>query len=114
MKQILDLDTGKVVHDLKHQIVARSVAWHPDGKTLAVACNDSRISQIDLWDVPAAKKTLVLAGLRNGGITLAFSHAGNRLVSVGWEGMLRLWDPRTGKQLFSTMSPTTARISSCR
>ena len=102
--EIRALDTGKVVADLP-QVRSRAtdLAWHPDGKTLAVVGSDSRIY---LWDVAAGKQTLVLEGLRNGGITIAFNHAGDLLASTGWEGILRLWDPRTGKQLFSTMSGT--------
>ena len=37
-------------------------------------------------------------------LRFAFNHAGDLLASGGWEGVLRLWDPRTGKQLFSTPS----------
>jgi WD40 repeat protein len=47
----------------------------------------------------------VLAGHKNGGIELAFSHSGDLLASYGWDQTLRLWDPRTGKQLLSTPSP---------
>jgi WD40 repeat protein len=55
--------------------------------------------------VAAAKQTLVIEGPRNNGTKIAFNHAGDLLASAGWDGMLRLWDPRTGKQRFGTMSP---------
>src|SRR5205823_2602866 len=58
--------------------------------------------KIYLMDLPSRKQTLVLEGPRNGGNFLAYSHAGDLLASTGWDGTLRLWDPRTGKQLFST------------
>jgi WD40 repeat protein len=38
----------------------------------------------------------------NGSWPCTFNQAGDLLASVGWEATLRLWDPRTGKQLFST------------
>ena len=64
------------------------LAWHPDGKTLAVGA----YARIYLWDVPSGKQTFALEGLRNGGIGLDFNHAGDLLASVGWEGVMRLWD----------------------
>ncbi|HEX8199935.1 MAG TPA: serine/threonine-protein kinase, partial [Isosphaeraceae bacterium] len=72
------------------------VAWHPDGKTLATACNDRRIY---LWDVATHQQTAALEGHRHVGLRVAFSPGGDLLVSTGWEGRLRLWDARTGKPL---------------
>jgi len=99
--EIRDLETGTVV-DLPNPVIADNLAWHPDGKTLAVVGNDRRIY---LWDVPAGKQTLVLEGIRNGGIEIAFNHSGDLLASTGWDGILRLWDPLTGHQLFSATWP---------
>jgi eukaryotic-like serine/threonine-protein kinase len=100
--QVLDLDTENVTATLPHRLGVASLAWHPDGKMLAVAHQGP--ARIHLWDVPALKQTHVLEGIRNGGVTMAFNHAGDRLASTGWDGMLRLWDPRTGQQLFGTTS----------
>ena len=99
--EIRELDTGKVVADLKHPLKAHNLAWHPDGQTLAVGGSDRRIY---LWDVAASKQTLVLEGARNDAMEFAYNPAGDLLASACWEGVLRLWDPRTGKQLFSTWS----------
>ncbi len=101
--EIRALDTGKVVADLRHPVAPLNLAWHPDGKTLAVVGSGIG-SRIFLWDVAAAKQTLVIEGISNGGVQIAFDHSGDLLASAGWEGKLRLWDPQTGKQLFSTMS----------
>ena len=99
--RVYDLETARKVADLPQPARANSFAWHPDGKTLAVACDDSRIY---LWDLALGKQTHVLEGTRNNGIGIAFNHAGDLLASGGWEGVLRLWDPRTGTQLFSMPS----------
>jgi eukaryotic-like serine/threonine-protein kinase len=99
--EIRALDTGEVVADLRGPVAPTYLAWRPDGKTLAVVGSDSRIY---LWDVAAGKQTLVIEGIRNAGVAIAFNHAGDLLASTGWEGKLRLWDPQTGKQLFSTVS----------
>ena len=82
-----------------HPYVSTNCVWHPDGRSVAVLCNDLRIH---FWETAAVKKTHVLSGLVNGGVQFSFNHAGDMLATTGWESKLRLWDPRTGQQLFST------------
>jgi serine/threonine protein kinase/WD40 repeat protein len=96
--QVRDLETGKVCAEFRYPAEAYPVvAWHPDGKTLATLGGD-RI--IRLYDVATRKQTAQLEGCKGGGITFTFNRAGDLLASNGWEGTLRLWDPRTGQQLF--------------
>ncbi len=99
--KVYDVDTGRIFADLRQPAETNSFAWHPDGKTLAAACDDSRIY---LWDVALGKRTHVLEGCRGRGISITFNHAGDLLASGGWEGVVRLWDPRTSTQLFSMPS----------
>jgi eukaryotic-like serine/threonine-protein kinase len=94
-----DLDSGGVVAELKHRAVVGHLAWHPGGKTLATADEGGTIY---LWDVPARKVSRVLKGHLSGGVRLAFSPAGDLLVSSAWDSVLRLWDVRTGRQLVHT------------
>ncbi|HLN33510.1 MAG TPA: protein kinase [Gemmataceae bacterium] len=101
---VLDLDTGRAVVDIaKGTWVNATPAWHPEGKLLAV---DEGVNRITLWDVPAGKPRFFLEGYKNSITGITFNHAGSLLASTGWEGKLRLWDPGTGKQLFSTDRPT--------
>jgi eukaryotic-like serine/threonine-protein kinase len=106
--RVYDLETGRTVADLRQPSETSSIAWHPDGKTLAAACDDWRIY---LWDVALGKRTHVLEGCQGKGITIAFNHNGDLLVGGGWEGVLRLWDPRRGRQLFSTLALTNVFFS---
>jgi serine/threonine protein kinase/WD40 repeat protein/tetratricopeptide (TPR) repeat protein len=76
------------------------LAWHPGGRVLAVGKDPI----IYLWDVVNCKQTAKLEGSRNSGIYFNFNHAGDLLASNGWDGMLRLWDLRTGKELFHTQA----------
>src|SRR5262249_31722157 len=76
---------------------AHQMAWHPDGGTLAAVDGTDRIL---LWDLGTLKQSLVLEGHRGGGTVVAFNHAGDLLASRSWDGTLRLWNPRTGRQLF--------------
>jgi serine/threonine protein kinase/WD40 repeat protein len=106
--EVRDLDSGKVLATLPTPIRINDLTWNPDGETLGVACMNERIY---LWNFESTMPPFILDGLANGGIHIAFNHAGNLLVSTGWEGLLRLWDPHTGKQLFSTHSGMIPRFS---
>ncbi len=97
--QVLDLHTGKVLADLERGARTSCPAWNPDGKLLAMAVKDR---QIALWEVPTGKPCRILEGPKNNVTHLTFTHAGDILASTGWDGVLRLWDPRSGEQIFST------------
>jgi serine/threonine protein kinase len=97
--RIFDVETEYKV-DLPHPGPFEYAAWHPDGNHLAVVCQQER--RIQIWDVASQRQTAKLEGYTNGGIRLAFDPSGEILASTGWEGLLRFWEPRTGKQLFQT------------
>jgi serine/threonine protein kinase/WD40 repeat protein len=101
--RIFDVDRGKELAPLRHppQVIwTTGLAWHPDGRRLATACGDCKIY---LWDVEtAAQRTLPWEGHTCAGISLAFNHAGDRLVSHDWTGRTRLWDAVTGRLLLTS------------
>jgi WD40 repeat protein len=76
---------------------SRSVTWSPDGRRLALACYNT---QILIWEIDRST-TRVLTGSHSGDLRIAFNHRGDLLSSNGWEGVLRLWDPATGRQLLN-------------
>ena len=97
--RIWDTATGKELRrfaDLEKQLLAipgqrlRSVAFSPDGKTLAASA-----SMILLWDADSGKLLHKLPGDRD----LAFSPDGKLLASGCSDGVVRLWDPATGEQV---------------
>jgi WD40 repeat protein len=65
--------------------------WHPGGKRLVLAGQSFRLYLIDL----STGVRRVLEGIRNGGIDMNCSE--DLLVSSGWDAVIRLWDPRTGR-----------------
>ncbi len=75
-----------------------SMAWHPAGKLLAVACRDRRIH---VWDTVRGQEAAALEGWRGDDINIAFTPDGEFVVSQGWEGKLRFWHWRTGQQVLS-------------
>jgi WD40 repeat protein len=105
--QVRDLETEKVSVEFRYPAEAYpKIAWHPDGKTLATSFGGDQI--IRLWDVASSKQIAKLEGWKGGGIIFTFNHAGDLLASNGWESTLRLWDPRTGQQLFQVRASHVA------
>jgi serine/threonine protein kinase/WD40 repeat protein len=99
--QLFDTDTGRALPPLRHPPAAdtQSVAWHPDGRRLAVGCDDRTIH---LWDTQTATELMpAWTGHSVAGIQLGFNHAGDRLVSTDWGGQTRLWDVATGRLLLT-------------
>jgi WD40 repeat protein len=94
--EVRDAATGQVQQSLPHPKGAGTLAWHPDGRTLATWCGDYRIR---LWDLPSGRLLRVLKEHMNGGIRGAFTHTGDRLVSNDWNSVLRIWEPSSGRQL---------------
>jgi len=97
--EVRDLLTGTSLYYLDHPRVVQGLCWSPDGRFLACGCSDS---EIYVWDLTAQGQKTVLRGHQAGVRAVTFSHNGDLLASQGWDGTLRLWNPRTGHQLLSS------------
>ena len=71
-----------------------SVAFSPDGKTLASASWDQTVR---LWDVETEQLLHILTEHTDTVMSVAFSIDGQTLVSGSWDGTIRLWNPNIGK-----------------
>jgi serine/threonine protein kinase/WD40 repeat protein len=96
----IDVETGKVVAEAAVPGGGGWIAWHPEGRLLASTSNATR--QITLWDSQTRQLALPpLEEHRTAGIVLCFNSTGDLLLSTDWNGIWRLWDVRTGKQLLT-------------
>jgi serine/threonine protein kinase/WD40 repeat protein len=97
--QIRDVRTGKVEATLPQGTRPNNVAWHPDGRTLAVGLAESH--KIRLYD-RASRKLFRTLETGSTASFLTFNHAGDRLAVAGWDGFVELFDVGTGQKLFAT------------
>ena len=87
-----------------------SVAFSPDGGTLASAGNDNRIR---LWDVAGARPLgPALSGHTDNVLSIAFSPDGRILASAGSDRVILLWDLAAGPALAARLTGHTADVRS--
>src|SRR5262249_43635077 len=95
--RVWDLEGGKELHPPEGASDSvSSLAYSPDGKTLA-AC--SFRSTISLWDPATGKLLGTLAGHDSYTRSVQFAPDG-KLVSGGGDSTLRVWDVGAGREVF--------------
>jgi WD40 repeat protein len=88
--KLWDAVTGKDEGTLEgHKGEVRSLAFSPDGKTLASAAADGTAR---LWGVVSGKEKTGLPGHPRGVGAVAFSPDGKTLAVSESDGVVRLWD----------------------
>jgi serine/threonine protein kinase/WD40 repeat protein len=106
--QIRDVRTGDVLSSLPVGGPG-AIAWHPDGRMLAVGSTDGGLTYLYDRSTLRPFRTLETPYVTS----VAFNHAGDRLASTGWGTSAELFDVGTGQKLFATkpMVRRTLRFS---
>src|SRR6266498_1299778 len=79
-----------------HSEYVMSVAFSPDGKTLASASWDSTVK---LWDTATRQELATIQGHSGGVVSVAFSPDSKTLALAGGDQNVRLWDTSRWQQL---------------
>ena len=96
--KLWDLATGTDYANLEHDSQVTSVAYSPDGTSLASTSGQV----VTLWDPASGAPTAVLEGHAHWVGAVAFSPDGATLASQsGWDGLVRLWDVETHRTVAS-------------
>ncbi len=95
--RVLDLTTGESIAAIS--VGADEIALSADGSRLAAANADGGW----LWDLGAGRAmTLRDDGVRK--LALAFHPDGSLLACLSWNGIVRVWDTRSGEMLVATQA----------
>jgi WD40 repeat protein len=96
--RVFDIATGARRLQINHDAFVYCMAWHPNGKVLATACNDHKIRMWDGLTGTLARQPFTHVG---SGMLFHFSHSGDFLAGADWDGPMRVWDTRSGRQVFA-------------
>lgn len=79
-----------------HDLPVRSLAYSPDGQTLASGSCDHLIK---LWDLKTGKESATLKGHKNEVNSVAYNPDGKTVASGSYDKTVKFWDVKTGKEV---------------
>ena len=103
-----EVSIGRHSATLRHTQYVHSVAFSPNGTTLASGLEDGMVK---LWDVVTRRNIATLEGYTGTVYSVAFSPDGTILASGAYDRTIRLWDVATRRNI-ATLSGHTEAINS--
>jgi WD40 repeat protein len=91
-----DVDAGAELWQQRAERPQSTLAYSPDGGTIATAVGAGRIA---LWEAEDGELRAILSGHSGSVWGLAFSPDGERLASVGDDASVRIWDRESGVEM---------------
>ncbi len=92
---ILELGTGRVLHNWTSQVGKGGLAWSADGQLLAIG----GLGEVYVWNVRRGALAAVLQGHTAAVMTVRFARSGYLLATSSWDRTTRLWDGVSGEPL---------------
>jgi len=96
-KRVIGDDANKVREYEAMPGVVESVAFSADGKLFAAASRLNGSGEVRVYEVDTGKRVSKFDGQKGGVFAVAFSPDAKAVASAGFDGVVRLNDPTTGK-----------------
>ena len=103
-----EVSIGRHSATLRHTQYVHSVAFSPNGTTLASGLEDGTVK---LWDVVTRRNIATLEGYTGSVYSVAFSPDGTILASGAYDRTIKLWDVATRRNI-ATLSGHTNAVNS--
>ncbi len=102
---VWDIAAGRLLHSLPVEAGGVTPAFSRDGRLLACPSYDRNVY---VWETDAGELVQQLAGHQGAAIEAYFNPDATLLASWAWDGTTRLWDLRSGKQIFDPIQESRA------
>lgn len=96
--KVWDVLSGMLTMKMAQKGRVHTVVWHPDGKLIASGGADRTIH---LWDPATGKEQGTLTGHNTAVTHIAITPDATRLISCSMEGVIKVWDLATQKELYT-------------
>ncbi len=101
--RIWDINTQKLIKTIDPKSYVRSIAYSPDGETLACGTRENTILR---WDVDTWEQKTTFEAHTKGLSCINYSSNGKTLASGSWDKTIRLWNSNTGELLNTLIGHT--------